>query len=171
MLRKSELTNAVFSSIVPVRNPLPRGLNGTNPMPSSSSAGSTSCSGSRHQSEYSLCSAATGWTACAANRLHAGFRQPEVSDLAFPDQILDRARDVFDRHLRIDAVLIEKVDPVGPESRERRVGDLSDVRRPAIETGLLAAFELEAELRRYHHPVAHRRQRLADELFVGERAV
>ena len=55
----------VDSSIFPVRYPLPRGLNGTKPIPSSSSVGRISASGSRHHSEYSLCSAATGWTACA----------------------------------------------------------------------------------------------------------
>jgi hypothetical protein len=47
-------SNDVFSSIAPVRKPLPRGLKGTKPMPSSSSVGSTSSSGSRHHSEYSL---------------------------------------------------------------------------------------------------------------------
>src|SRR2546430_2824587 len=51
MLRKSELTNVVFSSIVPVRKPLPRGLNGTNPIPSSSSVGSNSSSGRLHHSD------------------------------------------------------------------------------------------------------------------------
>src|SRR5436190_536820 len=54
MLRKSELTNVVFSSIVPVRKPLPRGLNGTNPMPSSSRVGSSSSSGLLHHREYAL---------------------------------------------------------------------------------------------------------------------
>src|SRR5207249_5804841 len=44
---------------------LPRGLNGTNPTPSSWSVGSTSSSGCLHQSEYSLWTAVTGWTACA----------------------------------------------------------------------------------------------------------
>src|SRR6266700_7267792 len=71
MLRKSELTNVVFSSIVPVRKPLPRGLNGTNPMPSSSSVGSSSSSGRRHHSEYSLCTAVTGWTAWARRMVAA----------------------------------------------------------------------------------------------------
>jgi hypothetical protein len=37
--RMSELVNVVVSSIFPVRNPLPRGLNATKPMPSSSRAG------------------------------------------------------------------------------------------------------------------------------------
>jgi len=50
---------------LPVRKPLPRGLNGTKPIPSSSRTGITSLSGSLHHSEYSLWSAVTGWTACA----------------------------------------------------------------------------------------------------------
>ena len=83
MLRKSVLSNVVLSSILPVRKPLPSGLKGTKPMPSSSSVGSTSSSGSRHHSEYSLCSAATGWTACARRIVCTpGFREAEVPDLA-----------------------------------------------------------------------------------------
>jgi len=41
------------------------GLKGTNPIPSSSSVGSSSSSGCRHIMEYSLCMAVTGTTACA----------------------------------------------------------------------------------------------------------
>ena len=44
---------------------MPSGLKGTKPIPSSSSVGRIASSGSRHQSEYSLCRAATGWTAWA----------------------------------------------------------------------------------------------------------
>ena len=51
--------------MAPVRKPLPSGLNGTNPMPSSTSVGRISASGSRQKREYSLWRAATGWTACA----------------------------------------------------------------------------------------------------------
>ena len=54
------LSKVVVSSIFPVRKPLPSGLNGTKPIPSSSSVGRISSSGSRHQSEYSLWSAVTG---------------------------------------------------------------------------------------------------------------
>jgi len=43
--------------------PLPRGLNGTKPMPSSARVGITDSSGSRQKSEYSLCGAVTGCTA------------------------------------------------------------------------------------------------------------
>jgi hypothetical protein len=65
VLRMSELSNDVAALILPVRNPLPSGLKGTKPIPSSSRVGAISASGSRHHSEYSLCSAVTGWTAWA----------------------------------------------------------------------------------------------------------
>lgn len=121
MLRTSVLSNAVFASIAPVRNLLPRGLNGPNPMPSSSSVGRISFSGSRHHSGYSLSSAVTGCLG-AKDRLHSRFRQPEVADLAFPDQVLDRRGDFFNRYVRIDAVLVEKIDVVSPEALERGLG-------------------------------------------------
>ena len=119
------LSNVVFSSILPVRKPLPSGLNGTKPIPSSSSVGRISASGSRHHSEYSLCRAVTGWTAWARRMvLRAGFGQAEVLDLALADQLLHRAGHVLDRHVRIDAVLVEQVDGVGLEALERGLGDL-----------------------------------------------
>ena len=52
LLRKSVGSNVVFSSILPVRKPLPSRVNGTKPMPSSSSVGRISRSGSRHYNEY-----------------------------------------------------------------------------------------------------------------------
>src|SRR5215212_6557701 len=65
VLRKSPGSKVVVSSILPVRNPLPSGLKGTKPMPSSVSVGRICSSGSRHHSEYSLWRAVTGWTAWA----------------------------------------------------------------------------------------------------------
>jgi len=53
-------TSANFEFIVPVRKPLPKGLNGTKPIPSSSNVGIISVSGSRQNNEYSLCNAETG---------------------------------------------------------------------------------------------------------------
>ena len=125
VLRKSLLSKVVSASILPVRKPLPSGLNGTKPMPSSSRVGRMSVSGRRHQSEYSLWSAATGWTAWARRMVCApGFGEAEVPDLALADQVLHRAGHVLDRNLRVDAVLVEQVDGVDPEPLERRFGDL-----------------------------------------------
>ena len=70
---------------------------------------------------------------CAANRLHARFRQPEVLHLALGDQLLHRARDVLDRHLRVDAMLVEQIDGSVRSRLQRRLGHLLDVLRPAVE--------------------------------------
>ena len=113
----------------PVRNPRPSGLNGTKPMPSSSSAGRISSSGSRQNSEYSLCSAVTGCTAWARRIVaDAGLGHPEVVDLAGLDELLDGAGDVLDRDVGVDAVLVEQVDGVGPQPTQRAVDGGADVR-------------------------------------------
>ena len=139
MLRKSVLSNVVFSSILPVRKPLPSGLNGTKPIPSSSSVGSTSASGSLHHSEYSLCSAVTGWTACARRIVCTpASDRPKCLTLPCPNQLLHRARHVLDRHLGVDPVLVEEIDRVDLEPLERGLGDLLDVLRPAVQAHLLA---------------------------------
>jgi hypothetical protein len=54
----------------------------------------------------------------------------------------DRARDLLDRHVGIHAVLIEQIDPIRLEPLERRVGDLADVRRPAVQPRLLPPSNL-----------------------------
>jgi hypothetical protein len=91
--------------------------------------------------------------------------------LPLANQVLHGAGDVLDGNVRVDAVLIEEIDPIRLESLQRSIGDLADVCGPAVQTGLLAALELEAELRRNHHLVANRAERFPDELFVRERAV
>jgi hypothetical protein len=82
----------------------------------------------------------------ATYRLNASLGQTEMLDLAFANQLADRPRDVFDRHLRIDAMLIEEIDPIGLEPLERRVSHFAYVRRPAVETRQLATLECEPEL-------------------------
>ena len=53
------------------------------------------------------------------------FRETEVQHLALSDQLLDRAGDVLDRHVRIDAMLVEQIDAVGAETLERCLDDLA----------------------------------------------
>src|SRR2546430_17650443 len=55
LLRKKVLSNFELEAISPVRKHLPRGLNGTRPIPSSSNVGVTTSTGSRLNSEHSLC--------------------------------------------------------------------------------------------------------------------
>ena len=90
----------------------------------------------------------------ATDRLHACFGQPEVLDLAFANQVLHRTRDILDRHIRVDAMLIEEIDSVGFETRERCVSHFADMRRAAVEARLFAVLELEPELGRNHHVIA-----------------
>ena len=152
---------------------MPSGLKGTNPMPSSSSVGRISCSGSRHHSEYSLCSAATGCTACARRIVFApASERPKCLTLPCANQVLHRAGDVLDRHIGIDAVLIEEIDAIGPQPLQRCVRHVADVLGAAVEAGhARRSVDVEAELRGDHHAVADRRECFADELLIGERAV
>ena len=59
-----------------------------------------------------------------------------MPDLALLDQVLDGARHVFDRHSRIDAMLIEQVDVVGPAAASAMLGDLPDMLWPAVKAEL-----------------------------------
>ncbi|CAN5346229.1 hypothetical protein BH09PSE1_BH09PSE1_29960 [soil metagenome] len=90
--------------------------------------------------------------------------------LALGDQVLDRSGDVLDRHVRIDAVLIEQVDDIGAKALQRGLGDGADVFGPAVQTvGDDAA--LETELGGDDDAVAEGFKRLAEQVLVGERAV
>ena len=85
----------------------------------------------------------------ATDRLGSRFREAEVPDLALPNQLLHCSSHVFDRHLRVDTVLVEQIDHVGLESLERRLGDLLDVLRPAVEAR--ECGQVEAIFRGDHH--------------------
>src|SRR6478672_1591735 len=61
---------------------------------------------------------------CPTDRLHACFRKAEVLDLTLLDQILHRAGDVFDRHVRVNSMLIEQVDDIDSEPLERALDGL-----------------------------------------------
>jgi hypothetical protein len=96
-----------------------------------------------------------------------------VAHLPLGDQLLDCARDLLDRHFRIDAVLIEEVDAIRPQALKRPLEALLDRLGAAVETSRAArrALEVEAELGGDHDFVAHRLERLAHKLFVRVRTV
>jgi hypothetical protein len=107
----------------------------------------------------------------ATDRLHARLRKPEVLDFAFANQVLHGSRHILDRHVPVDTVLVEEIDPIGLEAFERSLGDLLDVRWPTIKTALAARFEREPELGRDDDLIAERGESFPYELFVGERAI
>jgi hypothetical protein len=86
--------------------PWPSGEYGTKPMPSSRSTGRIPASTSRVQSEYSVCSALTGWTAWA-RRIVSGptSDKSEVQDFALGDQFRDCRGGLLDRRVPVYAVL------------------------------------------------------------------
>ena len=109
-----------------------------------------------------------------ANRLNPGFRQAEVFDLALGNQFLDRSCHVLDRHVRIDAVLIEEIDVIGPQTLQASVGHPLDMLGPAIGSATALAslkIDVEAELCGNHHLVADRLERLAHQFFIRKRAI
>src|SRR5262249_51245024 len=105
VLRKSPVSNRVFSSIVPVRNPLPSGLEGRR--------STRRPPGGRRPPRrrppppggfFPLRRREGLGGVGPAIRPHAGLGQTEVPALPPPDQIPPRARHVLDGNLRIHAV-------------------------------------------------------------------
>ncbi len=90
--------------------------------------------------------------------------------LALLDQLFHRPGDLLHGHVGVDAVLVEKVDPVGPQARQRRVRHGPDAFGPTVLAEPGTAL-LKAELGGDHHLVADGLQRLADHLLVDERAI
>ena len=134
MLRKSELSNFVFSSILPVKNPLPRGLYGTKPMPSSSSVGITSCFRRPHpQRVFALESGDRLHRVGATNRLYPCLGNSEVLHLACWISSFTVPATSSIGTFGIDPVLIEQVDGLDPQPLERAFDGLLDVLRPAIQ--------------------------------------
>ena len=105
-----------------------------------------------------------------ADRLRAGFGKAEVPDLALRDQVLDRAGDLFYRHVGIDSVLVEQVDRLDAEASEGGVGGLPDQLGPARKGRPAARVDL-PELRGDDDLITNGRERVAHELLVRERAI
>ena len=97
-------------------------------------------------------------------------------DFPFLNQVLHRSRHVLDGHVRVNPVLVEKVDDVGSEPLERGLGHLLDMFgatvqyrctlcSPGIDLGV------KAELGGDHHLPTEGRERLSDQFFVCERSI
>ena len=93
-------------------------------------------------------------------------------DLALLNQGLHRARHVLDRHVRVNAVLVEEVEGLDPEPLQRTLGDLPDVLWSTIQTRLLSlGAELETEFGGDDHFAFEWGEGFAHEFFVREWAV
>src|SRR6266478_4468964 len=107
----------------------------------------------------------------ATNRLHACFRQAEVLHPTLLNQLLHRSGNIFDGHVRVDAVLVVQIDDVRLEPLERAFGRFLDVLWLAIQSSPLASvlrIRRPTELRCKHHLIAQWSKSFAHELFVRE---
>jgi hypothetical protein len=66
----------------------------------------------------------------AADGLRTWLREAEMLHLALGDQVLDRGGYVLDRHVRVDAMLIEEINHLDAQPLQRRVAHLADVLGP-----------------------------------------
>ena len=94
-----------------------------------------------------------------------------MAHLALGDQFAHGAGDVFDRHRRVDPVLVEQIDRLDAEAAERGIRHFANVRRSRIGARHRGALDAETELRRDDDLVTHGRNRFADEPLVVEGAV
>src|SRR5579875_2435153 len=106
----------------------------------------------------------------AAERLDPGLRHTETFDLALGDQLPHGAGDIFDRHVRIDAVLVEQIDRLDAQAPEGSLDGAADVIGPAADAPVLpgARIDVETELGGDDDPLAVGPQCLADDLLVHE---
>ncbi len=100
-----------------------------------------------------------------------------MADLPLSDEILDRPGHLLDGDIGIDPMLVEDIDDLCAKPCKRGVADLPYMLRAAVQDRARSGGRsgihrgVKAELRRNHHPIAHRRQRLPHQLFIGEGTV
>src|SRR6476660_6305268 len=105
-----------------------------------------------------------------AQRLDARLGHAEMLDLAFGDQVADGSGDIFDRHVGIDAMLVQQIDDLNTQSLQRSLGGLADGVPMAAQAGVRLGrwIDCKAELGRNSDLVAHVAQSFADNLLVGK---
>ena len=100
-----------------------------------------------------------------------------MKNFSFLYQVCHHARDLLGRDLRIDAVLIEEVDVICPQSLQRGIHRCTDHRRACIgDDGAFALFqqahiEMDPELRREDDLIPIRRKGCADQPLVVMRII
>jgi hypothetical protein len=127
----------------------------------------------RSHSEYSLCSAETGWTAWARRMLATPPRTGRKI-APCPGGRVRRPRRPPPRSARPDRCDADRAGRYGRcQPAQRALHRLADMLRPAVALGadLLAVLEAKPELGGDHHLVAPPLERPAEQLLVGERAV
>jgi hypothetical protein len=71
----------------------------------------------------------------AADGVDPRFGESDVADLALRDEFCERPDRLFDRRVRVDAMLVVEVDVVGAEPLERTFDRGANVGRAAVDAG------------------------------------
>ena len=111
---------------------------------------------------------------CAANRLHARLRQTEVQHLAGGDEVFHSACHVLDGHLRVNPVLQQDINAIGPESAQLRFNHPLDVFGTAVQAAQALAgrlIDIHTEFRLNDDLAANPLERRANNIFRKERSV
>jgi len=110
----------------------------------------------------------------ASNSLRACLRQAEVLYFALLDQLADSSSDVLNWNVRVNAVLIEKINAIGAQALEGGIRNLTDPFGTAVESLPARAsirVEIETKFGGNYDLVANRLQGFAKKILVGEGAV
>src|SRR5271163_3381364 len=97
----------------------------------------------------------------------------EKSHLPLLNQVTHRAGYLFDRHRRIDAMLIEQVDIVGAQPLQRALRRLANVLGPArsLDADLLSVYEAKTKLGGDYDLVAPPLESPSEQLLVCARTI
>src|SRR5437879_12142312 len=106
---------------------------------------------------------------CFASSVGACVRMPDMQDFPLRNECLDRTRNVLDRHMGVNPVLIEEVDMVSPQTLQASFRSLLDVLRSTIQTEVVT--EVEAKLRGNLYLVAERFECSVDDRLTRLRSV
>ena len=145
ILRKSVASKIVVSSILPVRNPAPSGVNGPKPMQVHPGPGSSPVA-ARERAPLYCRNGLDGMI--QADGLDTSVGQSEMLDLALSYQILHCPGHIFNRYDGVNAVLVEEVDPVGLQPLECTLGPTADVAGELVPGGCCVRVDVEAGLHR-----------------------
>src|SRR6202008_597293 len=101
-----------------------------------------------------------------ANTLGPCLAHPEITDLALLDEPGHRADGLFDRHRRIDAMLIVEIDGLDTEPLQARLASLRDIGRAAVDAIGAAGPPRLAEFAGNHDAVAPPLERPPKQILV-----
>src|SRR2546421_6748861 len=109
----------------------------------------------------------------ASDGIGASFGQTEIAHLAGPNQLRQRAYGFFDRRLRIDPMLIVKIDAINAEPAQARFACLLHVLGFAVNAAKTWRIRVaqDSELRRDDNSMAFAANSASEQLLIGVRTI